>query len=189
MSEKKIVRRYYTIEIPPGLLPAKTDSVSAINVICKIDQVEVNRVYEQNQIVNRAGSNEVSYYIYNQWAIRPSDAIKEMILEYLEITGIFKSISARYSRTIPDYIFWTSINRLELIENKKSSSAHLNLEFRLIDNSNDQVVLSHKAARTITLKQKDLNLFALEISTIICEELKIFSGLIKENRYLFTRHP
>ena len=189
MSEKKIVRRYYTIEIPTGKLPAHIDSISVIKGNCEIDQVEVNQVYEKNQIVNRAGSNEVSYYMYNQWAIRPSDAIKEMIQEYLEATGIFQSISARYSRSIPDYRFWTSINRLELIENNKSSSAHLNLEFRIIDNSNDMVILSHKADRIIALKQKEIDIFALEVSTIIYEELNIFSRMIRDNRSLFTRDP
>jgi ABC-type uncharacterized transport system auxiliary subunit len=187
ISEKKIVRRYYTIEIPAGQLPVNIDSIPVINGDCEIGQVEVNKVYEKNQIVNRAGSHEVSYYMYNQWAIRPSDAIKEMIQEYLEATRLFQSISARYSRSIPAYRFWTSINRLELIENNKSSAAHLNLEFRIIDNSNDKVILTHIADRINTLDRKDLNIFALEVSKMIFEELNIFSGMIRDNGDLFTR--
>ncbi len=189
MSEKKIVRKYYTIEIPADQIPVPVDSISVINGNCEIDDVEVNLVYQRNQIVNRTSSHEVSYYIYHQWAIRPSDAIKEMIQEYLGSSGIFQSISTRYSRSIPDYRYWTSINNLELIEMNKSSLAHLNLEFRLIDNSNDQVILSHKADRVNPLKQKDINIFAIEVSNIICEELSIFSTMIMDNRNLFTRDP
>jgi ABC-type uncharacterized transport system auxiliary subunit len=189
MSEKKIERRYYTIELPTELLSDNTDSISVIMGHCEIEQVEINQVYEKNQIVNRAGSNEVSYYMYNQWAIRPSDAILELIQEYLVTTGLFQDISTGYGRSLPDYRFCTSVKSLELIENNKSSVAHVSLEFRVINNSNDNVILSHKADRTSTLKQNDLNIFAHEISTIIYEELNIFSGLIKDKGYLFNRAP
>jgi len=189
ISEKKIGRRYYTIEIPAGQITTNADSISRIKGNCEIEQVIVSEVYEKNQIVNRARSNEISYYVYNQWAISPSDAITQVIREYFEAGGIFQNITDRYSRSIPDYIFWTSVNRLELIEKNKSSSAHLCLEFRLINNSNGKVIISHKADRVNTLKQNDLNMFALEVSTMIHEELNIFAGMIKDKKDLFSRDP
>ncbi len=185
ISEKKIERRYYTIEIPPGNIVPGTDSISMITGNCEIEQASVSELYEKNQIVCRDKSNEISYYLYNQWAIRPSEAITLIIQEYLDAAGIFENISGRYSRSIPDYRFQTTVSRLELVENNKSSSAHLSMECRLIDNSNKKVIISHKAVRVNELKQNDLNLFALEISTIIYEELNIFAGIIKEKRNLF----
>ena len=189
ISEKKIERRYYAIEIPADQITTNTDSISRIKGICEIGQVVVSEVYDKNQIVNRTGSNEISYYIYNQWAIRPSDAITQVIKEYIEAAGIFQNVSDRYSRSIPDYRFWASINRLELVEKNKSSSAHLNLEFRLVDNLTDKIIISHKADRVNPLKQNDLNMFTLEVSTIIREELNIFAGMIMDKRYLFSRDP
>jgi len=189
VSEKTILMRYYTIEMPEYQIPVTSDSNSVINGTCEIDQIKIHPVYEKNQIVNRSSTNEINYYVYNQWAIRPSEAISEIIRKYLESSGIFESVSSRYSRLIPDYKFGTSLNRLELIENKRSFSTHLNLEFRIIDNSNDQVILNHKADTTSTLKQKDLNLFAREVSSIIYNELKVFTMMIKDNRSLFDREP
>ncbi len=187
ISGNKIDRRYYTIEIPADLITTGTDSILQIKGNCEIEQVVVNELYEKNQIVNRARSNEISYYIYNQWAISPSDAITQVIKEYIDVTGIFQDITDRYRRSIPDYRFWTSINSLELIERTRSFSAHLNLEFKLIDNSNNKIIVSHRADRVNALKEKDLNLFALEVSRIIQEELNIFVGMINDRRYLFSR--
>ena len=186
ISEKKIERRYYTIEIPVDQTINVCDSISRLQGTCELEQVVVNNVYAKNQIVNRAGSNEISYYIYNQWAVNPSDAITQLIREYFEIAGIFQNLSDSYSRTIPDFRFQTYINSLELIENKRSLSAHLALEFRLIDNSTNKVILTHKASRTTPLKQNDLNIFAQEVSKIILQELNIFAGTIIDKRDLFS---
>lgn len=189
ISGKKIERRYYTIEIPVDQIAARNDSISQINGNCEIVQVAVNEVYEKNLIVNRARSNEISYYKYNQWAISPSDAITRVIKDFLEVAGIFQNLSDRYSGSVTDYRFWTSVNRLEVIEKNKSFSAHLNLEFRLIDNSNDMIIVSHKADRLNLLKQNDLNIFAREVSTMIHEELIIFSGMIMDKSLKFSREP
>jgi len=189
ISEKKIERRYYTIEIPVDQLTTVQDSISQIDGNFEIEQVVVNKVYEKNQIVNRGNSNEISYYIFNQWAINPSDAITQAVRRYLEVAGIFQNLSDRYDRSVPDYRVWTYISSLELIEMNKSFSAHLGLEFRLIDNSDDKIIISHTADRTKPLDQKDLNLFAREISSILQQELNIFVVMISDKKYLFASKP
>ena len=184
MSEKRIVRKYYTLEIPVDKLPAATDSVPVpvIRGTCQIDQAEVGQVYDKNQIVNRTGSNEVNYYVYHQWAIRPSDAVKELVLEYLRSAGVFESVTTGYQRSVPDYRFRTLISRLEFVENNRSSSASLSLEFRLINVSDDRMILNHKADTTYSLEGKDMNLFATGVSRMICRELDVFTGMIRDNK-------
>jgi ABC-type uncharacterized transport system auxiliary subunit len=189
MSEKKIVMKYYTIEIPSGMVPVSFDSVPVIKGSCQIDQVQVNQLYDKNQIVNRSGSNEVSFYKYHQWALRPSEAVKELVLEYVGSSGLFQSLTSGYSRSVPWYRFSTTLTRLELIEDNRSFSVSLDIEFRLIDNSDESVILRHEADRTKALKGKNLNLFAIEVSNIICGELSVFVKSIEENRFLFSGSP
>ena len=189
ISEKKIERRYYTIEIPVDQVTAIPDSISQIDRNLEIEQVVVNKVYEKNQIVNRGNSNEISYYIFNQWAVNPSDAITQAVRSYLEVAGIFKNVSDRFDRSVPDFRLWTYISSLELIEMNKSISTHLGLEFKLIDNSNNKIILSHTADRIKLLDQKDLNIFAREVSTILQEELNIFVRLISDKRNMFPGNP
>ncbi len=187
MSERKIVRRYYTIEIPESQLPVSNDSISLINGNLEINQVEINPVYQKTQIVNRINSNEINYFIYHQWAVRPSEAAKDLITDYLESSHIFKSVASEGILSVSDYRLATSVNNLELVEINKSFSAHLNLEFKIFDNLDNQIIISQKADRTSVLQQRDLNLFAEEVSNLICEELKKFTILIKDKRYLFSR--
>lgn len=188
-SEKKVERRYYTIEIPKDLIPAKTDSISEVKGSCEIERVVVNDIYAKNQIVNKVRSNEISYFVYNQWAVNPSDAVTQLIGDYFEVAGIFQNISDRNRRSIPDFRFRTYIDNLELIETGKSFSAHLTLEFKLIGNSDNRTLVSYKADRVNPLEQKDLNLFAHEISSIIIQELNKFTGMILDERELISRYP
>ena len=187
MSEKKIERKYYTIEIPAGHFHGRTDSLPFINGVCVIDKVQVNQLYDKNLIVNRSGSNEVNFYIYHQWAVRPSDAIEEMIVEHLGSARVFSSVCSAFSKSVPDYRFSAILKRLEMVENNRSSEAALSLEFLLINNADGRIILSHKADKSGELKERALNLFAIEVSDMIIRELDTFIKMIKDNHSLFIK--
>jgi hypothetical protein len=110
-----------------------------------------------------------------------------LIKNYLEGTGIFQSVSTRYSRAIPDYRFSTYIHHIEVIESNDAFSAHIKIEFKIIENSTNQVLLKHEADRTETLSIKDLNLFARTLSNILLSELKAFTIMIEEQRSIFEQ--
>jgi ABC-type uncharacterized transport system auxiliary subunit len=148
--------------------------------------VEVSPLYEKTQIVNRSDSHEVTFYKYHQWAIRPSVAVRDVIRTFLEGAKLFESVSARYSMAIPDYRFSTTIRRLEVIESKKQFLAHLELEFRIVNDADGRVMIEHTANRTESLAKKELNLFASAISDMLVSELRIFEGLIRERSSEFV---
>ncbi len=185
MSEKTIIRKYYTLEIPEEISIVIPDTFKAIPGKCEIGRVNINPVYAKNQIVNRNKSNEITYYMYHQWAVRPDEAIREILHEYVQNKKLFENVSKRYTRSIPDYIFETSVNDLEIIEIDKSFSAHVNIEFLLLLNSRDSILVRHQADRTEPLEQKNINLFASEVSNILFEELEVFANLIMVNEEIF----
>lgn len=180
MSEKTVVRKYYTLELPDDKNITASDTLSLIPGKCEIGRVNINPVYEKNQIVNRNKSNEITYYMYHQWAVRPDEAIMELLYKYMQGKRFFENLSTRYSRSIPDYRLETSINDLEIVEIDKSFSAHVNLDFSLILYSNDSILVRHQVDRSEPLQRKDMNLFAREVSNILYEELEVFTDLIKE---------
>jgi len=153
-----------------GIIPGK----------CEIAKVNVNPLYERTQIVNRGKSHEITFYMYHQWAVRPADAIRVMVGDYMQNKKLFESVSSRYSRTIPDYRLETSVKDLELVEMNNSFSAHVNLEFELVLNINDSVMVKHKADRTEPLERKNMNLFASKVSIIFFEELEALADLINK---------
>ena len=185
MSEKNIIRKYYTLEIPEDTYIMKPDTSMTIPGKCEIGRVDINPVYEKNQIVNRNKSNEITFYMYHQWAVRPEEAIREILHEYVQDKKLFENVSTRFTRSVPDYILETSVNDLEIIEINKSFSAHVNIEFLLIRNNNDSILVRHQADRTEPLEQKNINLFASEVSNILFEELEIFASLIMVKEKVF----
>ena len=180
ISEKRVVRKYYTLEIPEEVNITKYDIAASVPGKCEIEQVSVNSVYAKNQIVNRNDSHEITYYMYHQWAVRPDEAIRELLYTYLDNKNLFGRIATRFSMSVPEYRMETSISRLEIIEGKKFFSAHIKLKLELVLNKNDSILISHHADRTEPLKRKDLNLFAGELSNILYEELEMFAGKVKE---------
>jgi ABC-type uncharacterized transport system auxiliary subunit len=185
ISEQSVTKKYYVIGMQDDQAALDTIGFETIKGSCEIEQVEINPVYESNQIVNRSDSHEVSYYKYHQWAVRPAMTVMELIKNYLDKNDIFQSVSTRYSRAVPDYRFGTSIHHIEVIENNDAFSAHLKIEFKIIENSTNQVLLKHEADKTETLLKKDLNLFARTISDILLSELKAFTVKIEEQRSRF----
>jgi ABC-type uncharacterized transport system auxiliary subunit len=180
LSEKAAITRHYTIEWSDERKEAEVSDTRLIGGLCEIDQVEISPMYEKTQIVNRSDSHEVTFYRYHQWAIRPSVAIMEVIRTYLEGAGLFESVSARYSRAIPDFRFSTTIRQLEVLERNNQFQAHLHLEFRIINNADGSILLEHSTDRTESLEKKELNLFASAISDILVSELRVFEYMARE---------
>jgi ABC-type uncharacterized transport system auxiliary subunit len=187
LSEKNLIIRHYTIEWSGERSEAETTNIPVIQGRCEIDQVEISPLYEKTQIVNRSDSHEVTYYRYHQWAIRPSVAVMEVIRTYLEDAALFESVSARYSRTIPDYRFSTNIRRLEVVESKNQFQAQLELDFRLINNVNGSTLIEHRAERSQDLANQDLNMFASAISDMLVSELETFESMIREGYSEFNQ--
>jgi len=169
-----MVNRYYLIEMPVPQQTTESVEGPMLDASCEVTAVKVAPAYERNQIVNRSGSHEISYYKYHMWAVRPSVAVREVILRNLETAGVFRSVSDRFSLSIPDYQLLTRIKHLEVRENKNRFSAHLALEITLVGNESREVILAHQADRVTPLDDKDLNLFAGEISRMLGDELRAF---------------
>jgi ABC-type uncharacterized transport system auxiliary subunit len=180
-SQKVITTKYYVIEINDDSL--KTDVANKQPVIdkyCEIEPVDVYPAYASTQIANRGKTKEITYYAYHQWAIRPTESFTRIILDYFMHTPIFKSTAARFWRVDPVYKVETVIYNLEVIQENNSFTAHLDVEFRLMESEEGIELLHHRADRRVELKDKDINLLASAIADIFYGELIIFSDKIVE---------
>lgn len=179
MSSKTVIRKYYTLDSGNTEYAERQDDLPMPGK-AEIGLVSIDPVYEKNQIVNRSNSHEITYYMYHQWAVRPAEAIRGLVYEYLDKNRIFDEVSTRYSRTVPDYIVDINVHNLEVVESKDEFSAHLRLEMNLVKAENDSLMLSYTVNRTSPLREKDMNLFASEISSLLVEETGNFSSEIRQ---------
>ncbi len=182
ISNKTVLNKYYLIEwqaVSDDPEKGKGEE-PVIDMNCEIQKIEVNSLIDRSQIINRSRSNEITYYQNHLWATRPSVAFTEAILHQLGASSLFRGVSARYSRDVPEFRFGTTIRQLEVIEKNHNFLAHLQMKFELIRNTDNTVLATHSFDRAETLSKRDLNLFAQTISQILHEELHIFISMLKQ---------
>lgn len=179
-GQKVVATKYYVIEIPIDSVIAQNKGLTPISdKNCEISDVDINPAYATMQIANRSSSRALTYYSHHHWAIRPSVSFSRLTLDYFAHLPIFNDVSDRFWRIQPDYILETTIYHLEVVQDKNTFSAHLNIEFRLKDMENDKYIIQHRADRQIALEDNDLNLFATSIGEIYFQELQELSGQIQ----------
>jgi ABC-type uncharacterized transport system auxiliary subunit len=180
-GQKAITTKYYVIEIYDDTEePGNADQKTHIDKYCEIQEVDVYPAYASTQIANRSDLRELTYYAHHQWAIRPSESFTRIILDFFSHKPIFKGASNRFWREEPEYRVETTVYHLEVIQEKNIFSAHLEVEFRLVETETGTDVVIHRADEIIELEEKDINLMASAVGDIFYRELIKFSIKIVE---------
>ncbi|PWE01265.1 ABC-type transport auxiliary lipoprotein family protein [Marinilabilia rubra] len=180
-SQKTIVKKYYMIEEPDSLINLQPDSSKMIDAWCEVDEVKVYPAFASRRIVLRDASHQIRYFGNHEWAVRPTEILTPLIIDYLSTHLVFKRVADRFWEVTPDYQLKTTIFKLELgtIE-KKKFEARLRIRLELIDAKTDTIITSHNVTRNTMLKKNDLNLWASAISRMLHEELSGFSEQIRK---------
>lgn len=183
ISSKTVLNKYYIIELEqpgPSVAENEENRAPVIDMNCEITEIEVSSLIDRSQIINRSRSHEITYYQSHLWATRPSVAFADVLLRKIEGSGLFRGVSDRYSRTLPDLRLGSAIRHLEVVEEDGDLMARLSMEFSLVRSRDNQVMVTHRFDRTEPLEKRDLNLFAQKISQILSEELNLLIAILKE---------
>ena len=171
-SRKNPAIRYYTIELPAGnYVSFDNNSTPLTSYTCEVEKAEVNQAFSSHRIANRQGSNELVYYAYHQWAVRPGDILTAVNESFFQKAGIFESVFNRSFELNPDYKLKCVVNRIETIETDKVLKAHLQMELFLTENKSSNVVMYHSADQSRPMTQNSINDFAAVISEMYGDQL------------------
>jgi ABC-type uncharacterized transport system auxiliary subunit len=172
-GERTIIRHYYLLE-----LPEKSDDAVASAIpdsgVCEILDTEIPPAFAQLRIAVRMKSNEISYYQYNYWAMSPSDNLTFLLAQQVELARLFSRSQSGFLKKLPDYQIKSYVNNLEVLDDGDDYHAHLQMKMDLIDFQRQIVLVTHTFDRTQLLEERDLNLFASQISMIFQEEVNQF---------------
>ncbi len=174
-SRKSVVKKFYVLDLPAASETILSDSISTIDKYCEIVPVSTYPAYSTRQIVIRSQSHEVRYFTYHEWAVRPQEILTRLMEEYFRQQGVFKEASLRFWKIIPEVQVETTVYNLEIFEENNDFTAHLNIEFRLVENQSGKLILRQTAKNFRELKKRDLNLFASAISDMYLEALRNFA--------------
>lgn len=186
-SSKPLVHQYYLLELPPELFIEWPADFSAVPATCQIEKADISTAYAGYQIAIRENTNQIRYFTFNTWAIRPKEAFTQMTLDFLVKYGLFEQIS--HGRTIvpATYLLETEVHHLEIDNLEGFFRARLHVAFRLLHhNENYEIIYQHSADRFQTLEQNSINDFTAAVSKMFAEELHTFSigfmNMLGENR-------
>jgi ABC-type uncharacterized transport system auxiliary subunit len=180
-SQKTVVKKFYMIEPPGFMTEIDSNATVAVDAWCEVKDVEVYPAFATHRIVFRDDSHQIRYFGHNAWAVRPSNLLTPVIIDYLSAHKIFTRVAGRFWEKTPSYRMETTIFNIEVGNtNKNDFEAHLKLRFELIDTQSDTVVVTHIADKQSVLEEKSLNLLASSISEIFNNELELFTELIRE---------
>ncbi len=177
-GKRAIVSRYYLLENPRPLSPEELTITSPLPYNVDVRDFQAGRAFDQTRIAARSSSNELNYYFYHHWALRPSTALADMVYEVIDQAGLFQRCARGYS-SHPDLIISGRISRCERLLGDDVDSAHLAVVLELVDRSSERQMLRHEFDRTTELDtDRSMNGFANAISHILLQEAIQFTGHI-----------
>ena len=180
-GERTLIRHYYILELPEE--GYNNNQVKAKGKgTCEILGTSIPPAYDQQRIAVRRRSHEISYYQYHYWAMNPADNLTSLLEKQIQISQIFAYSSSRNLKGIPDYQIASDVYRLEVVDKDDIYYVRVEMRMELIEYNSGKTVLTHRFDRIKALENRDLNLFASELSIIFQEEIHDF--LTKIRSYL-----
>jgi ABC-type uncharacterized transport system auxiliary subunit len=175
-AKKTMIRNYYLLEFPQEISEIQTEQAFPLEV--DVRDFQVSRAFAQTRIALRTESNEINYFYYHHWAIRPSYAVADQVYTILN----HKELFAKCTRGItydPDYRIDGNVQVIERNHMNETQSAHLVMTMQFTDTESSISHVQHRFDRSLPLEDKSMNDFAEKMSQIILDETLSFSQQIK----------
>ena len=159
------VRRYYQLHLEAG------ESLPKIGKILLVEAVEVDKAYNDYQLVYRLSPYELNYYSYEFWIKKPGLMMQDAIVDYLSKSDSFKRVITKFSEGDPGLLLKAKINKIEEYDGKGAWFAHLNMEIIIKTFKTREKILVHNFDRKKQLSEKKVGKVPIALSMILEEEL------------------
>ncbi len=176
-SKKQIIRQYYVIELPQV---TKVPETEQLNYNVDVRNFRVGQAFDQTRIAVRTDSHELNYYYYHHWAVKPSQAVADVVYEYLEQTNLFTRTFRGFSYS-PDYLVTGEVKSLERVQKNNSWYARIDIRLELIDAENELSVVEDETDLSRALDGKSMNEFAIVSSQLVLQASQAFFDKVVEH--------
>ena len=145
------------------------------NFSSEIRKFTVSKPYDQDRIVLRTKSNEISYYYYHKWAETPSTSITFFVRDKIKDADLFSAFDFLLYDVPVNYVVMGTVNQIERVDLNDNSSVHLKMKLELVEKETGMAVVEHSFDRYSPINQNtSMNLFAQEINKILNEETNVY---------------
>jgi ABC-type uncharacterized transport system auxiliary subunit len=178
-TKKVMVRRYYVIELPAVVMATFADSTQFDKKV-DVRDFQIARAFDQTRIALRTNTNELDYYYYHHWAVRPSSAVADFVYDMLVQMKLFSNVARDISYN-PEYLITGDVKSIERIHIRKKSYAHVYIIMNFLDADTEEVLVHFQDDQTVLLEPDGgMNTFSRKISEITAEINLAFLQRVEE---------
>ena len=174
-SGKSVSGKYYLLEPDRDQSFQLAGDQLPLPYSCYLSPVWVHPAFASHQIALRSNTHEISYFAFNEWGMRPGQALTELLESYFVREGLFVHVTTAEAIPAADLRLETRVARLEVERTGNSFVANLDLEFSLFDKDRNLVINVWEKQARRELEERNLNLFAAAVSSLFAEALHEFS--------------
>lgn len=180
VSKKKLVyTKYYLIE-PPHETQSNGETPPKSDIKLEIGSITVGPAYASTKIVHRNRSNEIIYFSYHEWAVLPEVSMAQMVKDYFRSTRTFAEVSSYISDNKPDYRLDAEVSRIEMLDADGQTNAHIVVSYTYSEATSGKLIIHETYDKSRVLEEKDINLLANSVSSLVWDSLGQFFKKIAE---------
>jgi ABC-type uncharacterized transport system auxiliary subunit len=139
----------------------------------EVERFAVQRIFDNQKIAYRFSPEEVQYYEYQQWAVRPEYMFTDVILKHLEASNLCNRIGTEFLDVKPDYRLEGSVNALEKYDATDVFYAHLAMSFKMVRVIDGQQVWDYSFDLRKQVYQKKMNYTIIALEAIMQAQMDV----------------
>ncbi len=149
------VKRFYTLNYVPEPLEERRSS-APYPVTIRVKEFDIEKAYDQKQMVYRKSAYELGRYYYSAWAVDPTDMVTDLVHAHLEDVNLVSHVVRRFDEgERPNYEIRGMIEAIEQYESDELWFAHLALRIQMVRLSDGRPMYSRSFDNRKRVHTKD----------------------------------
>jgi len=103
----------------------------------------ISEIYKQNEIVYRQSAQQLRYYSFERWSVKPEYLVSEKVFQNIRSMNIFQEFTQSTLIDSTDYSLTGEVLAIEEFDSLGLWYAHISMSMHLRENQNQLEVWSH----------------------------------------------
>ncbi|MHB9030402.1 MAG: ABC-type transport auxiliary lipoprotein family protein [Candidatus Latescibacterota bacterium] len=144
----------------------------------QVQRFDVQRIYNRQNIVYRFAPQELKWYEYQQWAVRPDYMVTDLILNHFENAGIFNRVGMEYLDARPDFRLEGVVEALERFDAGDVFYGHFAMSFKMVRTGDGQQVWEYSFDERKQVYQREMVYTVIALSQVFENQMNTVVGQI-----------
>jgi ABC-type uncharacterized transport system auxiliary subunit len=170
-------RNYYVLSYQSAPVPAG-NSNQPYPYSLQVQRFDVQRIYSRQNIVYRFAPQELKWYEYQQWAVRPDYMVTDLVLNHIETAGIFNRVGMEYLDARPDFRLEGVVEALERFDAGDVFYGHFAMSLKMVRTGDGQQVWEYSFDERKQVYQREMVYTVIALSQIFENQMNSVVGQI-----------